>query len=226
MVQGMDALIRQAFVQVDFGIMVMEGRYDLLGPHGEIILPQVWESVIQPDWEVTMVMWPAPDPLSSSRRSNHRHDTLAGGMADLVIDDAPHRSKSKKSKGVVVARDEGKKKSKRASAVIEVPAPPPPPGAAFAHVTSRAHHPDADVLFAAPPPPLPLSSHEFGRTLGAAPPPPPPPIANHGLHRGGELPAGIDIVVGEERRANTKVKAKKKDLPPLAAWIAGSRAKR
>ena len=34
------------------------GQYDLLGPHGEIILPKVWDTVIQPDWTITMHMWP------------------------------------------------------------------------------------------------------------------------------------------------------------------------
>ena len=40
------------------GPHVAEGHYDLLGPHGEIILPHVWETVIEPDWTITMHMWP------------------------------------------------------------------------------------------------------------------------------------------------------------------------
>jgi hypothetical protein len=39
----------------------MEGHYDLIGPNGEIILPQVWETMIEPDWAVTMHMWPVPE---------------------------------------------------------------------------------------------------------------------------------------------------------------------
>lgn len=55
----MEDLIKQAFMQVDvLGPHVMEGHYDLVGPDGEIILPSVWEKVIQPDWAITMVMWP------------------------------------------------------------------------------------------------------------------------------------------------------------------------
>ncbi|KAM0364857.1 hypothetical protein ACHAPZ_010660 [Fusarium culmorum] len=57
--QGMEDLIKQAFIQVDvLGPHVMEGHYDLIGPDGEIILPSVWERVIQPDWAITMTMWP------------------------------------------------------------------------------------------------------------------------------------------------------------------------
>ena len=59
----MEGLIRQAFLHVDvIGPHVNEGHYDLLGPDGEIILPQVWETMIQPDWIITMHMWPMPEP--------------------------------------------------------------------------------------------------------------------------------------------------------------------
>lgn len=59
----MEELIRQAFLHVDvIGPHVAEGHYDLVGPHGEIILPQVWETMIEPDWVVTMHMWPIPEP--------------------------------------------------------------------------------------------------------------------------------------------------------------------
>lgn len=55
----MEDLIKQAFLQVDvLGPHVQEGHYDLIGPSGEIILPSVWESVLQPDWSITMTMWP------------------------------------------------------------------------------------------------------------------------------------------------------------------------
>jgi hypothetical protein len=55
----MEELIKQAFMQVDvLGPHVMEGHYDLIGPDGEIILPSVWEKVIQPGWDITMTMWP------------------------------------------------------------------------------------------------------------------------------------------------------------------------
>ncbi|KAF2256634.1 hypothetical protein BU26DRAFT_413523, partial [Trematosphaeria pertusa] len=47
--QGMEGLIKQAFLNVDIiGDYVMEGRYDLLNSEGIIILPSYWETVIQP----------------------------------------------------------------------------------------------------------------------------------------------------------------------------------
>lgn len=61
--QGMEGLIKQAFLHVDtVGPHVMEGHYDLIGPDNEIILPQVWEIVVQPGWDVMMELWPMPDP--------------------------------------------------------------------------------------------------------------------------------------------------------------------
>ncbi|OTB16883.1 hypothetical protein K445DRAFT_58342, partial [Daldinia sp. EC12] len=61
--QGMEELIKQAFLHVDvIGPHVQAGHYDLIGPNGEIILPQVWEKVIEPDWAVTMHMWPMDRP--------------------------------------------------------------------------------------------------------------------------------------------------------------------
>lgn len=60
--QGMEDLIRQAFLHIDvIGQHVADGRYDLIGPNGDIILPQVWETVVEPDWSVTMHMWPVPE---------------------------------------------------------------------------------------------------------------------------------------------------------------------
>ncbi|KAJ5124611.1 Tetratricopeptide-like helical [Penicillium bovifimosum] len=60
--QGMEELIRQAFVHIDvIGPHVAEGHYDLVGPNGDIILPQVWETVVEPDWAITMHMWPIPE---------------------------------------------------------------------------------------------------------------------------------------------------------------------
>ena len=43
-----------------------EGRYDLVGPDGEIILPKVWKEVIQPDWSIIMHLWPIPEPPPDS----------------------------------------------------------------------------------------------------------------------------------------------------------------
>ena len=59
----MEDLIKQAFLHVEvIGPHVQDGHYDLIGPNGEIILPRVWETTIEPDWSVSMHMWPMPEP--------------------------------------------------------------------------------------------------------------------------------------------------------------------
>ncbi|KAH8763829.1 hypothetical protein BGZ57DRAFT_902929 [Hyaloscypha finlandica] len=60
---GIEELIRQAFLHVEgLGPHVAEGHYDLIGPNGEIILPRVWETIIEPGWSISMYMWPIPEP--------------------------------------------------------------------------------------------------------------------------------------------------------------------
>ncbi|KAI1452087.1 hypothetical protein F4805DRAFT_448875 [Annulohypoxylon moriforme] len=61
--QGMEELIKQAFIHVDIiGPHVQAGHYDLMGPSGEIILPQAWSKAVEPDLSVSMHMWPMTRP--------------------------------------------------------------------------------------------------------------------------------------------------------------------
>ena len=72
--QGMEELIKQAFMHIEvIGGHVAEGHYDLVGPNGEIILPQVWETMIEPDWSVTMHMWPIPEQKPMGPPGPHHH---------------------------------------------------------------------------------------------------------------------------------------------------------
>ncbi|KAI0487093.1 hypothetical protein F4859DRAFT_468158 [Xylaria cf. heliscus] len=59
----MHELIEAAFLHVDvIGPEVHRGRYDLVGPDGTIILPQTWDEIIQPGWNISMHMWPIEPP--------------------------------------------------------------------------------------------------------------------------------------------------------------------
>jgi len=62
--QSFESLIRQAFFHVDIiGPQVTDGFFDILSPKGHVILPSVWDDVIEPGWEISMHMWPmAPPP--------------------------------------------------------------------------------------------------------------------------------------------------------------------
>ena len=76
----MDELIQQAFAHVSVvGPAVRAGRFDLIGPNGEMILKAVWENMIEEDWTITMTMWPEPErpqmphALPNRPRSRHEH---------------------------------------------------------------------------------------------------------------------------------------------------------
>ncbi|EAT88644.2 hypothetical protein SNOG_03439 [Parastagonospora nodorum SN15] len=145
--KGMEELIKQAFLHVDvIGPHVHEGHYDLVGPDGEIILPQVWETMIQPDWAITMHMWPMPEPPPPPPEPKPV-DPYAQGYPPPPPDMAQfhsHHMPVGKSKSL---KNKDKVKLKRSSM---------PP--------MMMHH-DPHVVQV---PPMP-SPH------GAAPPPPPPP---------------------------------------------------
>ena len=52
------ALVKQASLHVeDVGHEVEKGHYGLVDPTGNILLPSIWESSVQPGWKVTMQMW-------------------------------------------------------------------------------------------------------------------------------------------------------------------------
>jgi hypothetical protein len=75
--KGMENLIKQCFLHVDvIGQHVQEGHYDLMGPGGVIILPQLWETMVKPDWEITMSMWPIPEPPKKDKKKKKAESNL------------------------------------------------------------------------------------------------------------------------------------------------------
>lgn len=95
----MEELIRQAFLHIEvIGPHVAEGHYDLVGPNGDIILPQVWETVVEPDWTITMHMWPIPE----KPKSPEPQPSVSPEAADIAAPPPPEE--------VVVAPPEPPKK--------------------------------------------------------------------------------------------------------------------
>jgi hypothetical protein len=63
--QKMEKLIQEPLLHFDnIGPHVREGHYDLIGPDMEVILPHMWESVVEPGMAISMHLWPMPDLLS------------------------------------------------------------------------------------------------------------------------------------------------------------------
>ncbi|KAK6002065.1 hypothetical protein QM012_001703 [Aureobasidium pullulans] len=119
--KGMETLIRQAFVNIErIGPHVANGHYHLLGPNNEIILPQVWDIIVQPGWDIKMQLWPLPpDP--------HDDKVPPGGFPPEipVVVEKPTRHNRVRTQ-VSGNRSAGKRASVG-------PAPPPPPPAPIQH---------------------------------------------------------------------------------------------
>jgi hypothetical protein len=217
--KGMESLIKQAFLHVDvIGQHVQEGHYDLMGPDGEIILPQVWDTMIKPDWEVSMHMWPIPEtPKKEKKEKKGPVDEMmvqydqngqpivggGGAMNDIFANMALEDMMSRATGGGYAVQPEGKvtkksskkdktaKAAKRTSAhVVDVPLAPPA-------------GPAQGVPFSE------LSPHQ-----------------QQALFDQSQAPMAqiIDVVPGGGGDAPPK-KKKKPQLSGLAAWMAGQQPK-
>ncbi|KAI4728905.1 hypothetical protein E4T49_03276 [Aureobasidium sp. EXF-10728] len=121
--KGMETLIRQAFVNIErVGPHVANGHYHLLGPNGEIILPQVWDIVVQPGWDIKMQLWPLPpDPMEDKITSVFPPDI------QTVPERHPRPPKPPRN------QVSGNKNAGKRASVGPAPLPPPPPLAPVQH---------------------------------------------------------------------------------------------
>jgi hypothetical protein len=109
----MEELIRQAFLHIEvIGPHVAEGHYDLIGPNGDIILPQVWETVIEPDWTITMHMWPIPEKPKTPEPAPPPEPLAPEAGA------APEAPAAPQEASAAIPGEEPKKKSESAGAFL------------------------------------------------------------------------------------------------------------
>ncbi|KAK6420295.1 hypothetical protein LTR81_006566 [Elasticomyces elasticus] len=195
--KGMENLIKQAFAHVDgIGEHVHQGHYDLTGPDGEIILPQVWDTMIQPDWEINMHMWPMPEPKEEKKPKEQvidvgagfNNDPLAGFFDGLGIVDTQQMpaKKPKKDKD----KDKKKKGKPNSPEIVNV-----------------------------------MPSNAAMGTAPMPPPPNFPPGMWNDPMGGFPMMGGMGPPLEKERRPKAKSKGSK-ELTGLAAWIAGGQKKR
>lgn len=56
--QNMENLIRRSFSHIEsLNSKIFRGSYDILSPTGEIVLPEIWDTVIKPGWVVELRFW-------------------------------------------------------------------------------------------------------------------------------------------------------------------------
>lgn len=80
---GMEDLIREACLHVEVnGTHVAEGYYDRSGPNGELIPPQIWETMIEPGWVIKMHKRPMTEPSEVKKDS-----TTKGGLEVVAVFD-------------------------------------------------------------------------------------------------------------------------------------------
>jgi len=80
----MEGLIQQAFAHIDIiGEHVLQGHYDLIGPDKEIIMPNYWESTIEPDMHITMMLWPLPEPKKGEEMMEPPPPPMDDGIVSL-----------------------------------------------------------------------------------------------------------------------------------------------
>ncbi|KAK5725932.1 hypothetical protein LTR15_004122 [Elasticomyces elasticus] len=100
--EGMELLVKQAFMPVARDFLsehVHKGHYDLIGSAGQIMLPQLWDTMIRPGEEVTMHMWPMPE---REERNLNKDVVDAGSQSEII--DRPRLSEDDESE-VVEAED-------------------------------------------------------------------------------------------------------------------------
>ena len=126
LVENMEELIRQAFAHVEgMAQHVYDGHYDLSGPSGEIILKDCWEATVEPDWTITMHMWPLPEPPPEP-------DPMTAVFEGILEDKKEKKNAKPGKKGakIPVAAERKKRGGPKEHGAIPVPPPPPmgPPG--------------------------------------------------------------------------------------------------
>ena len=79
----MEYLIKEAFLHIDvIGPHVADGHYDLVGPNNEIIMPSLWEVLVEPGWHISMHMWPIPEPQEEDAPDEGLADAVTMGESD------------------------------------------------------------------------------------------------------------------------------------------------
>ena len=54
----------------EYSPLTEAGCYDIVNPDGEIILRSCWEAMVQPGWQINMVMWPMSDGVAARVRGD------------------------------------------------------------------------------------------------------------------------------------------------------------
>ena len=94
----MENLIKRSFFHVEsMNSKIFRGGYDILSPTGEIILPEIWDSVIKPGWVVELRFWDSS--TAEETTSQKDAEDVVVGIAPAVLSSvaAPRQSRMESS---------------------------------------------------------------------------------------------------------------------------------
>ncbi|KAF2093732.1 hypothetical protein NA57DRAFT_61435 [Rhizodiscina lignyota] len=177
--EGMKSLIDQAFLHVDvLGPHVHQGRFDLVDSEGQIILPAVWETSIEPGASITMQMWPVPDMDQRGKKPPPAAPPPPPGVPAPDLDEMLSR----------LGGSSSKRKPKGKKSAILLPPPPPivsrdmvpytgPPGGIIERDFPDVTRQQTGGHLAPVPPPPPLNAIPMSM--------PPPPMPGFGAATNG-----------------------------------------
>ena len=89
----MENLIKRSFSHVEsMNSKIFRGSYDILSPSGEIILPEIWDSVIRPGWVVELRLWGFQKAAETDRRDPETGAVEIKPVVQSALTDATRRS--------------------------------------------------------------------------------------------------------------------------------------
>ncbi|KAM0802875.1 hypothetical protein BDR22DRAFT_100137 [Usnea florida] len=69
--QNMENLIKRSFSHIESrNSQIFRGSYDILSPTGEIVLPEIWDTVIKPGWVVELRFWEYAKPGETNQQES------------------------------------------------------------------------------------------------------------------------------------------------------------
>lgn len=105
--EGIEKLVKmvseQTYVHVPDSLrsQATSGKYNILGPEEQIILPHLWELLVEPDWHLSMQLWPLPGKTETGETVTNREQ-----KSKKKHKREPHEEARRRSSGEVIVNSD------------------------------------------------------------------------------------------------------------------------
>ena len=107
--QNMENLIKRSFSHIEsLSTKIFRGSYDILSPTGEIVLPEIWDTVIKPGWVVELRFW---DYTKAGERNQQEYEIDVNKGASVVQSTAGIAKKTEHGASLDVQVPTGKRRA-------------------------------------------------------------------------------------------------------------------